>query len=106
LPVVPVQSDDWSELVAVVGRLCLNPASFEATEHLEKAWGGFALYGALKYFGGEAFTLTQENLDILGAGKPDRVPLGLVAQELAYGLLTAGHVTCRVWRALKAHLKL
>jgi len=103
MPEIPVQGDRWSDLLMVVIRLCLDPSSLEATNDIESSWEGFALHGLLRHFGGDVLQVTQENLILLGKGRPDRVPLGIEAEDLAYGLLTAGHVLTYVLR-LKQHL--
>lgn len=103
MPEIPVRPGEWDDLLFGVIRVCLNPASYAATEDIEKAWTGFALHGFLKHFGGEKLTLTQSDLDTLAAGQADSVPLGVKMEELSYGLMTAGHVLTYTLR-LKRHL--
>lgn len=103
MPEIPVQGDSWTDLLMVVIRLCLNPSSLEATSDIESGFEAFALHGLLRHFAGETFTMTQANLELLGKGRPDRVPLGNEAEDLAYGLTTAGHVLTYTLR-LKQYL--
>jgi len=101
MPAIPATPGDFISLFNGVFRLYQNPSSWEATEQLQKEFTGYAAISFQRHFGGSEVKLTQDDLELIALGKPDRVPLAVKLKELIYGTATAGHVLVYTLRLAK-----
>lgn len=74
MPVIPVASDDWSELAFAVARLCIDPKSFETSAALKDELEGNSIAAVVKVFGVQNVELEQRDFELVHKADPRVLP--------------------------------
>lgn len=74
MPVIPIKSNDWSELAFAVSRLCIDPKSFERSASLHDELEGNVVAGIVKHFGLDNVQPRRREFDLVHRAVPNQLP--------------------------------